>query len=269
MHFENLNNAGDGRGMSPWPYAMCMQWPWLEAYPEQVDQAWSRLHSILFNAHRLWNEPETTRKVIVPILTELLGFSADELSETPVPVRYAGSSALLPDFTLPGACVIEAKRMKVSLLNFSSDAANFSNPLDQAITYLDQYAVPTCLVTNGWDWYAVWKAEEGFCDAIRYNNYFGARFRLDEILADGDILAFRHFLSMFNVVCLSGHANGAVPITDFKSLLIRRKLYAQQAIHVDMSRLFFADCSDRPMSGRGSGFCPPSTPDEGGWPSRQ
>jgi len=112
MHFENLNNAGDGRGMSPWPYAMCMQWPWLEAYPEQVDQAWSRLHSILFNAHRLWNEPETTRKVIVPILTELLGFSADELSETPVPVRYAGSSALLPDFTLPGACVIEAKRMK-------------------------------------------------------------------------------------------------------------------------------------------------------------
>jgi hypothetical protein len=80
MHFENLNNAGNGRVTPPLPDAICMLWPWLEAYPEQVNHAWSRLHSILANANRLWNEPETTRKVIVPILTELLGFPQTSLA---------------------------------------------------------------------------------------------------------------------------------------------------------------------------------------------
>jgi hypothetical protein len=213
------------------------------------------------------DEPETTRKVIVPILTELLGFPQTSLARRLF--RYGTRARRrFPDFTLPGACVIEAKRMKTSLLNFSA-MPPISRTRSTKQSPIDQYAVRTCLATNGWDWYAVWKAEEGVCDEIRYNNYFGVRFRLDEILADGDIPAFRQFLSMFNVACLSGHANGVVPITDFKSLLIRRKLYEQQAIHVGMSRLFFADCSDRPMRGRGSGFCPPSTPDEGSWLSRQ
>lgn len=263
MNFENFNNTGGGRGTSPRPYAMCMRWPWLEALPEWVEIAGVGLRWMFTNADRRWNEAQTKRRIIAPILEELLQFPKFELTESPDPIARFGDNRLHPDYYLPGACVIEAKRLGVSLLSFNGDASRYSNPLDQALTYLDNYPARSCMVTNGYDWYAFWNGANGISDTLCGVQYFGARFRLDEIIRSGDRIRLGAFLSMFNATCLSGQANGVTEITDFKSLSIARGLYEQS------NMLYFADSTTSPMRGRGSGFCPPSTPDEGGWPSQQ
>lgn len=232
---------------------LCMLWPWLDTDPEWVENAGVELKRMYFSADRRWNESETKVRLIRPILIDLLKFPALELTESPHPISRYGDVRLHPDYYLPGACVIEAKKIGVSLLSYNSEASNFRCALDQGLSYLDSYEARSCIVTNGWNWYAFWRASDsrfGTADPLRY---FGARFRLDEIIEDGDRMRLGQFLSMFNATCLSDRANRAVPISGFTSYPVERRLYQSY------SMLYFADESARPLRGRGSGFCSPTS----------
>lgn len=244
---------GMGRGPLFEPVEICMFWPWLETAPERVEAVGNGLAWMFQKADRRWNEGETKRRIIHPILTEILNFPLLELTESPIPIARYGKTPLFPDYSWPQACVIEAKRMGVSLLNFCGESSNFSNPLDQGVSYLDSYDARSCIVTNGWDWYAIWRTNDVW-DAGN-SKYFGARFRLDDVIASGDRIRLGQFLSMFNATCLSGRSNRAVPITGFQSLEIKRDLYQTS------STLYFVNASDRPLKGRGSRFLAPSETD--------
>lgn len=236
---------------------LCMLWPWLDTEPERVENAGTELQRMFLSADRRWNEPETKVRLIRPILIDLLQFPPLELTESPDPIARYGDIRLHPDYNLPGNCVIEAKRIGVSLLSYNSEASNFRSALDQGLSYLDAYKARSCIVTNGWDWYAFWRASDsrfGAADPVRY---FGARFRLDEVIEDGDRMRLGQFLSMFNATCLSDRANRAVPITGFTSYLVERRLYQSY------STLYFSDESARPSKGHGSGFRLPTNTN---WP---
>ena len=230
-----------------------MLWPWLDAEPEIVTMAGVGLHRIFSDANLRWKEEQTKRRIIYPILTNLLGFSALDLSETMDPVLRYNGIGLHPDYYYPQGCVIETKKIGASLLRYSSDTSNFESTLDQGMSYLDASDARSCIITNGHDWYAIWRTFDDERWQADGATYFGARFRLDEIVENGDHLRLEHFLSMCNSYCLTGQANRSVVITDFHSYPVDRGLYRST------SMLYFADSSALPLKGRGRGFRPPTT----------
>lgn len=242
-------NVPPGPNVHHGPVDAWMRWPWVTVFPETVLKAHTRLQEIYWGAKLRWNEQETMRRVILPILTEILGYPAGELTETPEEYQYYGENRLHPDLYLPGICVVEAKRMKVPLLRYSGDAAKFASPLDQGLTYLDKYNAKSCIVTNGWDWYVFWKTENwDQFSKTNIINYFGLRFRLDEAASSNDMVRLEQFLSMLNYTSISGAANDLAAVTGCSLFKLDRKLYNTQ------SHLFWADFSNGPVNGRGSGF---------------
>lgn len=240
------------------PVDAWMRWPWTTVFPETVQNAQARLREIYSGAKLRWNEPETIRRVIYPILIEILGYPGEDLTETPEEIKKYGENRLHPDFYLPGMCVIEAKRMKVPLLRYNADASNFTNSIDQGITYLDNYDARICIVTNGWDWYFISKTENWVLPiGGNIRNYFGVRFRLEEAASSVDATRLHQFLSMVNYTCMSGATNQYVTIPGFSLQILHRKLYGVQ------SHLYCADFSNGPVKGQGSGFnfsIPPDQP---------
>ena len=122
-------------------------------------------------------------------------------------------------------CVIETKKIGASLLRYSSDTSNFESTLDQGMSYLDASDARSCIITNGHDWYAIWRTFDDERWQADGAAYFGARFRRAEIVENGDHLRLEHFLSMCNSYCLTEQANRSVVIEDFHSYPVDRGLY--------------------------------------------
>ena len=119
------------------------------------------------------------------------------------------------------------------------------------MSYLDASDARSCIITNGHDWYAIWRTFDDERWQADGATYFGARFRLNEWKTA--ILKLEHFLSMCNSYCLTGQANRTVVITDFRSYPVDRGLDRST------SMFYFADSSALPLKGRGCGFRPPTT----------
>lgn len=230
------------------PVDMCMLWPWLYAEPELIAMAATGLEWMYGRANKRWNEAQTKTSIIYPVLTRLLGFPALELTESPDRIACYQGTQLHPDYYLPHACVIEAKKIGVSLLSYSAEASNFRSTLDQGMSYLDAYDARSCIVTNGWDWYAIWRTLDRDPWLLPNAAYYAARFRLDEVVETNDLVRLEQFLSMFNAYSLSGQCNRAEPISGFFAHPVKRRLYDTT------STLYFADVSNRPLRGQGSGF---------------
>lgn len=226
-----------------------VQWPYSAVFPDQIEKALKRLKDIFRDADRRWIESQTIRLVILPILEEILSYKNTDISETnDQKVRY-NSNLLQPDFIVSNDCVIEAKKIKTPLLAWSQDSASFSNAIDQGLTYLDNYNVNYCIITNGWDWYLFSKNHCWNMYTSSYQkNYFGVRFRLDEIASTEDKFSLEKFMSIFNASSVSGNVNQSAVVKGCTQRSLKRNMYETT------SQLYFKNFSSLPITRHGSGF---------------
>ena len=231
---------------------MDVLWNFHEVFPEQVDEAHALL-STIFSAAKTakarWNERETIRRIIFPVLEKVLSYPSEDISETPDPTVYYEEKRLDADFVVRNDCVIEAKRMKTPLLAWSKESAGFSNAIDQGLTYLDNYNSNFCIITNGWDWYLFAKSTNwNIFNQVSDINYFGIRFRLDDAASSPDKTRLFQFMSLFNNASISNMVNRRIIIKGCTERILARNMYGRTC------KLFFRDFSTSPTQGPGSGF---------------
>lgn len=235
-----------------------VSWPFLEIFPEKSQEIQLYLHKLFSQNIRRKNEADTMRMLIRPILVDILGFPDKKLNATICPPVYHERQKavtviekvpLIADLVADTAIVIEAKSVKTNLLSNSNKCSNFSNPIDQAVTYLDKYNVHRVIITNGWNWYLFERNPiHDFFAMPGGINYFGLNFRLDTLTRSHNLDVISKFFGLFNWGIFEAKTNSRYIAENHVFSLLHRKLYGQY------SNMYVEHFDDTPLKGPGSGF---------------
>lgn len=225
-----------------------------EASQDEAKAALDLIRKFLKTISRRTNETDTIRRAIEPILTDVLGFSREDLHSTIDPsVSYNGRK-LYPDLIYKSrkgtniSVVIEAKSAKVNIFGSKHGGdGGFKNAIDQTLTYLDAFGSAAAIVSNGWDWW-LFQVENTKHSNTDRSCYTGLHVRLDWPNPQKEVEIVRTFISIF-------HQRSVIGIGDDElSLPSPMPLEWERAFSIPKSIIRFYHFVDLPLTGHGSGF---------------
>lgn len=225
-----------------------------EASRDEAQEALPLIHSFLDVVNRRTNEIDTIRRVIEPLLTDVLGFKKADLRSTIDPSVSSYGRKLFPDLIYKPqkdtnrSIIIEAKSAKVNIFSPKHGGDNgFANAIDQTLTYLDAFGSAVAIVSNGWDWW-LFQGETPKRNGTGYSDYTGLHVRLDQPTKQTNIEIIRTFISIF-------HQKSVIGLGDDELLLpAAAPLEWKRALSNSTCIIRFYHFVDLPLRGPGSGF---------------